>query len=52
MQFDLALGETGERRVGLLLFGERRVEKLHRFVLRNADEPAFSVQLYSGPRDD
>jgi hypothetical protein len=27
-------------------------EKLHRFVLRNADEPAFSIQLYSGVRDE
>ena len=27
-------------------------EKLHRFVLRNADEPAFSIQLHPGIRDE
>jgi hypothetical protein len=28
------------------------IERLHRFVVRNADEPAFSIQLYSGLRDE
>jgi hypothetical protein len=27
-------------------------EKLHSFVLSNADEPAFFLQLYSGVSDD
>jgi hypothetical protein len=27
-------------------------EKLHRFFLGNADEPAFFIQLHSGVRDD
>jgi hypothetical protein len=27
-------------------------EKLHRFVLTNAMEPAFSMQLYPGMNDD
>jgi hypothetical protein len=27
-------------------------ERLHRFVLSNAMEPAFSIQLYAGMNDD
>lgn len=47
------LSESQMREIGTsLALQAANTEKLHRFALTNAMEPAFSVQLYPGMNDD